>query len=357
VWKTNLLGGGRLGSIAEKFANTKKTIKEFIDDNKWYYTGGYKTGNKKNEFPIYHKYCLPAKAIQENTIDYSCIKLEENIKCETFPQIPIFNRNQVLIRRNITTNGKLLAGKVNYQSIKDFTAPAIWENQNGVYFKNDVIGICYQSKDEHLIDDFITRFNHTYSEIYSLLVLIMSGASLIRKESEVLKTDIDALPYPEDKSSLRLNEIEEIWCADVLKYYIHQAKSPDRNPLNKLADNPEMQVKSYGEVFCKVMNASYRLKPEHGFKQGASFETSSFIATCFHYTDQPISFSFDKKTERDFKEYFNRQTGSNQSITRIVKCYCGNAIWFIKPRLVRYWLKSIADRDAIDCINEIFMKQ
>jgi hypothetical protein len=355
VWKTNLLGGGRLGSIAEKFGETKKTVKEFIKDNNWYYTGGYKIGNKENEASIYHKYYLPAKAIKENTIDYSYLKLEENSKCETFPKIPIFNRNQVLIRRNITTNGKLRAEKVNYQSVKDFVDPAIWENQNGVYFKNDIIGICSPSKDEYLIDEFIARFNHTYGRIYPLLVLIKSGASLIRKESEVLKTDIDALPYPEDKSLLRLNEIEEIWCDDVLKYYIHQAKSPNNNPMNRFMDNPEMQVKTYGDVFCKVMNASYRLKPKHRFKQGASFDTSSFTATCFHYTDQPIAFSFDTVNEQQFTEYFNKQTGVNQSVTRIIKHYHGDTIWLIKPRLMRYWLKSIADRDAIDCINEFLM--
>jgi hypothetical protein len=120
-------------------------------------------------------------------------------------------------------------------------------------------------------------------------------------------------------------------------------------------DNPEMQVKAYGDVFCKVMNASYRLKPKHSFKQGASFDTSSFTATCFHYTDQPVAFSFDIVNKQTFTEYFNQQTGFNQSVTRIIKHYHGDTIWFIKPRLVRYWLKSIADRDAIDCINEFLM--
>jgi hypothetical protein len=103
------------------------------------------------------------------------------------------------------------------------------------------------------------------------------------------------------------------------------------------------------------MNASYRFKPERSFKQGASFDTSSFTATCFHYTDQPIAFSFDTVNEQKFTEYFNKQTGVNQSVTRIIKFYHGNTIWFIKPRLMRYWLKSIADRDAIDCINDFLM--
>ena len=47
----------------------------------------------------------------------------------------------------------------------------------------------------------------------------------------------------------------------------------------------------------------------------------------------------------------------NKLITRIVKYYYGDDIWFIKPKQMRYWLKSIADRDAMDCFNEILMNK
>ncbi|MDR2384550.1 MAG: N-6 DNA methylase [Tannerella sp.] len=354
VWKTNLLGGGRLGSIAERFASIKPTLQEYIDSKRaegWEYGEGYIKGDitgktqeqiekgfSKAEW-LFEKPSVISNSLNEDGsymteihegLEYFINTVKENKQ--------IFNPPHLMIRENL--------GRHNI--------PVLYRNQgDSLIFRHQLIGIHGSNEDElQEIFDFI---KHTHYKLCRFYIYLTSTRILIDKETSILKADIDALPYPEDKSLLRLNEIEEIWCDDVLKYYIHQAKSPNSNPMNRFMDNPEMQMKAYGDVFCKVMNASYRLKPKHSFKQGASFDASSFTATCFHYTDQPITFLFDTVNEQKFTEYFSQQTGVNQAVTRIIKYYHGDTIWFIKPRLMRYWLKSIADRDAIDCINEFLM--
>lgn len=356
IWKANLLGGSRLGAIANKLNNINRTIKDFItDENKWKYTGGYKIGNRKNDFGIKDKYFLPGGAIKENGIEYNKIKKEKEQKCETFPVENIFDRNQFVIRRNITTSGRLIIGKIDYSFIEQNIDSNIWKNQKGIYFKNDVIGVCYPPSDEWLANEFIHDFNVRYNKIYPFYALLISGASLIRKESEILKTDIDNLPYPINKDDLKLSEIENIWCSDVLEYYIHQGKSPNNYPLNNLLEDGERQIKEFGDIFCKIMDSNYKLGSNCKFQQGETFETPSYIATSFHYTDAEITFSFKQSDEKEFNEYFEKQTGRNQKITRILRYRQDDSIWLIKPRLFRYWLKSIADRDAIDCINDILM--
>ena len=356
IWKANLLGGSRLCTIADRLNNIDRTIKDFIiDENKWKYTGGYKIGNRKNDFGIKNKYYLPGSAITENGIDYKKIKQETEQKCETFPVEPIFDREQLIIRRNITTAGRLIVGKIDYNFIEQNIDSNIWKQQKGIYFKNDVIGVCYPSSDEWLANEFIYDFNVRYSKMYPFFALLISGASLVRKESEILKTDIDNLPYPKEKQIL--NEIEDIWCSDVLEYYVHQGKAPDSNPLNNPLENSEQQIKEYGNIFCKIMDSNYKLSDNCRFQQGETIETPSYIATSFHYTEENIPFSFRQSNENEFVEYFEKQTGRNQKITRIVRYRQGDSIWFIKPRLLRYWLKTTADRDAIDCINDILMNK
>lgn len=356
IWKANLLGGSRLCSIAKRLSNMNRTIKDFIViDNKWKYTGGYKIGNRKNDAEIENKYFIPGGAIIDEGINYASIKKETEKKCETFPKENIFDRNQLVIRRNITTSGKLIIRKIDYTAIQKEVDSEIWERQNGIYFKNDVIGICYPPFDEKIANEFIYDFNIRYNKIYPFFALLISGASLIRKESEILKTDIDNLPYPVNKDDLELSKIEKIWCSDVLEYYIHQGKSPDNNPLNSVLKDRERQIKEFGDIFCEIMDSNYKLDNNCKFQQGETFETPSYIATSFHYTDSEISFSFKQSDEKEFTEYFEKQTGRNQKITRILRYRQDDSIWLIKPRLLRYWLKSIADRDAIDCINDILM--
>lgn len=356
IWKANLLGGSRLCSIAKRLSDINRTIRNFIvDENKWKYTGGYKIGNRKNNFEIEGKYFISGGAINDDGINYASVKKETEIKCETFPKENIFDRNQLVIRRNITTSGRLIIGKIDYEAIEQKVDSNIWKQQKGIYFKNDVIGICYPPSEEKKATEFVYDFNVRYNKIYPFFALLISGASLIRKESEILKTDIDNLPYPLNRDELKLSEIEALWCSDVLEYYIHQGKSPDNNPLNNFLEDGEKQVKEFGDIFCKIMEANYKLDDNSKFQQGETFETPSYIATSFHYTDENILFSFKKSDEREFIDYFTKQTGRNQKITRILRYRQDNTIWLIKPRLLRYWIKSIADRDAIDCINDILM--
>jgi hypothetical protein len=355
VWKTNLLGGGRLGSIAEKFANIKPTLQEYIDSKRaegWEYGEGYIKGDitGKTQEQIEKRFSKAEWLFEKPSVISNSLNEDGSYRTEIHEGLEYFI-NAVKENKQIFNPPHLIIR----ENLGQHNIPVLYRDHgDSLIFRHQLIGIHGSNEDE--LRDIFDFIKHTHYKLCRFHIYLTSTRVLIDKETSILKADIDALPYPEDKSLFRLNEIEKIWCDDVLKYYIHQAKSPNSNPMNKLMDNPEMQVKAYGDIFCKVMNASYRLKPKHSFKQGASFDTSSFTATCFHYTDQPIAFSFGTANEREFREYFNKQTGVNHSVTRIIKYYHGDdTIWFIKPRLMRYWLKSIADRDAIDCINEFLM--
>lgn len=64
--------------------------------------------------------------------------------------------------------------------------------------------------------------------------------------------------------------------------------------------------------------------------------------------------SVEEKTEEEYQNYFETQIGRNKKITRIVEYidFVNNKIYYIKPHQRRYWLKSIADRDAMKCFAE-----
>ena len=48
-----------------------------------------------------------------------------------------------------------------------------------------------------------------------------------------------------------------------------------------------------------------------------------------------------------------KNSGTSLRLTRIVRLYEGNVIYLIKPKKLRYWLKSIALRDADETFSDI----
>ena len=359
IWKANLLGGGRLSSIAQKVSKITRTVKDYLAEkeihNQWAYADGYIIGKENKNNPaeyITGSYTIPNEAFTFNNIVYKDIYQEKEKYFRYISNEKAFLKPQILIKRIISEESTIPICKVNYEEVEKYRESKTSSNRDKLCFKDGILGIHYDEKDIDEIDAFIDYLSQKENILFMYLT---SAAVLVRKEGALKKTDIDSLPYPLNKSDVELNEIERIWRDDVFTYYIHQAKSPDSNLLNNTLENSEQQIKEYGDIFCRVMEASYKLNKSCRFQQGETIETPSYLATSFHYTEKKIPFSFRKSNEKEFVEYFKKRTGCNQKITRILRYRQNDSIWFIKPRLLRYWLRSIADRDAIDCINDILI--
>jgi hypothetical protein len=83
---------------------------------------------------------------------------------------------------------------------------------------------------------------------------------------------------------------------------------------------------------------------------------SEFIAYPFVLGDKPeieIPTSI-VNMEEELRTLINAQKGYNLWIKRIVKVYHKNVIFLYKPNQKRYWLPSIAVRDADETFVDLF---
>ena len=157
IWKTNLLGGGRIFHILERFA-TMRTIKKYLDHKKmkdnWEYSEGYKIGKigAKNEAEfITNKETLPTSSFNENGI-HSTI----NQKKELMTFFENFKTNNSLYRFYIaTSSNRFMIGRATSllkQDIDNLPYPenpddlklAHWEE----IFKEDVLNYYLKFKSE-----------------------------------------------------------------------------------------------------------------------------------------------------------------------------------------------------------------
>lgn len=344
VWKSNLLGGGRIRFLIDKL-KTMRTFGEYLEkmrkDNGWVYGEGYiigEKGNKKADYITGYP-TIPTDAFTETGIDKSKIYLEETtlFSCPRSSNRKIYQEPHVLIK----------------ERLGNYSIPISYVNSY-LTFKHDIIGIHASRKNLTELKELIDRLKN--NNTYRFFLSAVSGrSSIIRSTSTVLMKDILSLPYPEDKDDLSLDFAEKIIIDDTINYLIDYLKYGEKSKIciNYVNDSG---IREYGQVFCKVLNSIYA-KEKFKFELGRIIKTKSFICVKFIYTDFIDKIVLGNNNEElQLENLIYNKISKDVRITRILKMYDKDSIFFIKPKQLRYWLKSIALRDADEVFNDLIIK-
>jgi hypothetical protein len=160
-----------------------------------------------------------------------------------------------------------------------------------------------------------------------------------------LKKDIDNLPYP--ANNIKLSEVDKIVIEDVITYQFYRKKE-----LLKPAE--ESDVIDFSDVFCKTINAMYKSNDKE-FSLFKLIISESYFILHFEYEKTVSSCNIEND---NFDNYLNKlmpqniESQNSYRIKKILKIYGNNRLIIVKPKDKKYWLRSIALRDADDTISE-----
>lgn len=347
IWKTNLLGGERLFHFINRLS-ALPSLESYISKKKgWQEIRGFEGGSK-----------LALKNVDR------IIGIRDD------------GQAVVSIDVNITTNA--LKDKFMYeppfmiidQVLGDKTLPVafvgkrnIYTKKSNLYYSRDFIGISVPDKDEQelrQIFDFLTEKNQSRLN-YQAYILAKSSSSLVLTETDVNKSEILSVPYPENREYLELSKSEAIIQDDVLKYYVHLGKSINNNAAGRIfRDNPnETQLADYGRTFCDTLNAIYE-KDGKAWQVAGFQKLPSFIACqiCFGPKTDGLAIKLSDSSQSTLAELFKDSTINRGAIySRVVRIYKHindyDCVFIVKPNALRYWLRSIALRDADDTFVDL----
>lgn len=375
IWKVNLLGGWRLALIAKRFS-AMRTLKEFLEEKKeksgWEYGEGYREGKKQE-----------IDELQELISRESLSALEESRKgalLKKFSQADWITDQPTFDTESLTTTGINSKGLV-VQEQKWFLTPRtkkIFEpphvfirelepneessfNFSIAYCEDyltctaQILSIHAPEKEKHELQQLFGRFQNKGS-LYHFFVLAKSGRLLVSKENSLLARDIYNLPYPENEEDLQLSAIETILVEDTLQYIRPTLKSKSKKTAgaNKIISLQEQEGKqhleAYAQTFLKVINSVYK-----EFQAASAIETEYFICQPFYYgTESKIPLPDLHGIENHLKTLIHDEApASHLIINRILRLYDHNVIFFVKPKNLRYWLRSVALRDADETFADL----
>jgi hypothetical protein len=175
------------------------------------------------------------------------------------------------------------------------------------------------------------------------------------------------LPFSEENDGyFSLSHQEVLLQDELLIYYKHLGKSIQHNRdgyrLEKMVLQP--QLESFGGVFCESLNPIYARNGK-SWQIGCVYKTLSFVVYQIGYgKDNGLNFSI-KSIETDAQEIdsiintliYDDKSNRSAIFTRVCRIYKHmngyDCVYFIKPHATRYWLNSIALRDADDTFIDL----
>lgn len=340
VWKCNLLGGGRLRNLIQRLSEYQ-SIGQYLEvkrkNNNWIFSEGYTIGNRKNPADfITNKQSLPSIAFNEFGINKEDIYTELEDKFEA-PRIrALYEPPVLLIKENI---GKL-------------KIPTYFSDEY-LTFKHEVIGVAAPDNERHHLYALYKSFD-THRLIQRTFIAGTSNRYLVGRATSILMQDIMNLPYPEDKEELELSYAENIICEDVLKYHIELLSKGNKAKANDKAETEHLNA--FGDVFTTALNSIYE-EPNKSFYLNSIQDLGQLYLCEFNYGQntegRQIPIGINDKGDDYLKSLINSKLSQNIRIKRVIKLYEKNKVYLIKPKALRYWLKSIALRDADEVFSDL----
>ncbi|WP_303925633.1 class I SAM-dependent DNA methyltransferase [Draconibacterium sediminis] len=344
VWKTNLLGGNSLLSTIKNLRHKRK-LGQYLKEKKqkagWFYGEGYKrdskvkkfTDDNRAEYLTGHK-MIPTSFFLEDKILGTKIEEAEYFESPRKENYKIFLAPHILIKSAL--GHKIL--------------PVHYFEEN-IGFMREIFGIHAPMDDIEELKN-LTNCLKTYSDLFRFILIASSGRAGIDRSIYTLKMeDFMNLPYPVNLEELQLSNNEKIICDDIISFRLEELSIGEKAKINTTVASEE-QLDEFGKVFCDSLNAIYQ-QDGKSFKPMEPIKTLSY--TCFPFSYGNAGFNpvlASKIQEGDLSDLIENEQESVR-YRRVLRLYPKDMVFLIKPNTLRYWLKSIALRDASDVMVDL----
>lgn len=329
VWRADLLGGGRILGFVDRLKKFR-TLGQYAKDKKWDLGEGFIEGSKGNRATAPHitgKAFLPSVALTASGIDRTKITKATGTHFESARSRMRFTPPMLIIRENMDLQH------------------GVWE-ENYLTYKAQLVGFCAPVEQR----GSVRRTGAWLSEVKRPLqayVAAISTSLFSRRATAVCADEIFALPYPESHT-LDLSSNEVVLVDDIVDYYRDLIRLGEDSIAVK--ESGHRALTDFSGVFTRQLNAIYKKNPLRTLEPQA---WPGVICQPFVFGKGRIDWSGADELKGKLNTLLHEQQGANLHVTRIARIYDGSFIFLLKPDRLRYWLRSIALRDADETLSDL----
>ncbi len=329
VWRTDLLGGGRVLGFVDRLKKFR-TLEEYAKAQGWDYGEGFIEGGRKVSRPANHiigKPLLRSEALTSDGIDVTAITEAPNKSYERPRSEKRFSPPMLLVREQMNI------------------PHALW-TKNYLTYTQQIVGFCAPQEGEAKLSSISTWLSDNGLALKAYLALI-SSRLFIQKATVIQADDIFSIPYPESED-LDLSFNEEILVDDIVAYYRDLIMSGDSSAV--MTEGAFMALSDFNKVFTRQLNAIYKKNPLQALE---SQTWPGIICQPFVFGEGVVDWSGADTLKDKLDALLREQQGTTLQVTRICRIYDGNFMFLLKPDRLRYWLRSVALRDADETLADL----
>lgn len=329
VWRADLLGGGRVLGFVDRLKNFR-TLGEFAKDQGWDYGEGYIAGGQgisRHADHIIGKPLLPSDALTSEGIDISAITVAPKQPIEGPRSVRRFTPPMLLVREHMDLPHD------------------VWEDHY-LTFKAQLVGFCAPSRERGRVRDAGDWMNEAKRPLQAYLAAV-STSLFSRRATAVCADEILALPYPET-ATLDLSTNEEILVADIVDYYRDLIRLGEDSAAMK--ESGYTALTEFTNVFTRQVNTIYKKKPLQALKPQI---WPGIICQPFVFGKGNVDWDGAEDLKGKLDTLLHEQQGTTLHVTRIARIYDNSFVFLLKPDRRRYWLRSMALRDADEALADL----
>lgn len=327
VWKTNLLGGGRLITLAQRLSSLP-SLSSYVESKQWDYGEGYNSGTGSPAQYLTGKPLVSPEDLEAGSnIDPERLPIVTETEFQRPRTSRLFESPLVLIGETLEL-------------------PMIYWDAGPVAYRKQIVGVHSDKSHAPELKKFFNVLSSS-REVHRFWVVATSSRARVSMSTSLLKADIDSLPYVHDSDDSPFCFWEKVLANDVTDYlssYVSQGQNSEllkrSASLDDLIEYSSLYVKMLGSIFDNLQ------ADEPVFLNG-------LICQPFYFADEPAIEWLGPDCEEQLRTLAFDNSRESLRTNRVVRYYHENVVFIIKPDRLRYWIKSTAIRDADDTLIDL----
>ena len=214
-------------------------------------------------------------------------------------------------------------------------------NEHYLTYRNEIVGLAAPTQDmEELL-----RVEGWLTENATALQAFVAGISIrlfTQRATSIASADIMELPYPKERS-LQLSENEQILAEDIVNFIREFIRKGSDSAI--MRSDASKELAKYCEVFSAQVNTVYPREPVIALEP---YQWPGLICQPFSFGRGRIDWTGAEQLQDKLDSLLREERGANLTVTRIARIYDRNFVFLLKPDRLRFWLRSVALRDADD---------
>jgi hypothetical protein len=329
VWRANLLGGGRVLGFVDRLKKLR-TLGQYAEAKGWDFGEGFIEGQKSVSRPAEHiigKPLLPSEALTLDGIKVSAITIAPKKPIEGPRSEKRFTHPMLLVREQMDL------------------PHAVWANHYLTY-KNQIVGFS-ASKAQREDLDKADRWLTAEAAALRAYVASTSVKLFTQKATTLSGADILALPYPKEET-LDLSANERILVDDIVRYQRDLIRLGDES--EAMTNDGKSALAEFSRTFLGQVNAIYKKQPLRALLPQI---WPGIICQPFTFGEGKVEWTGAEDLRGMLDKLLHEQRGRTLRVTRIARIYDRTLIFLLKPSQLRYWLRSVALRDADETLSDL----